>query len=307
MTMDFKRLRTFEAAAQFQSFSEASNQLGYVQSAVTTQIRSLEEELETQLFVRNGRGVALTPAGEKLQEYTQKLFGLRAEAREAVKSASAEAGIIRIAGYETILTYLLPQLIHNYSRTHPKVQLHIQPIGVRQLRQMVNAEVVDMAFIFEDASSKQASTGLQRKILGQEDVIVVAAPTHALAKQSTVHAADLTGETLLLTERGCYYRNQFESALIQAGALTGTVLEFTSIEAIKSCVKLGTGIAAISKVSVEKDLQKGEICQLNWQDTPLSVDISLVWKDKAQPTAVQRFMEMVEFDLRPLFHQKLIG
>lgn len=292
--MDFKRLRTFQAAAQFQSFSEASNQLGYVQSAVTTQIRSLEEELDTQLFVRNGRGVALTPAGEKLQEYSQKLFGLRAEAQEAIKGASQETGIIKMAGYETILTYLLPRLIHQFSHSHPKVQLHIQPIGVRQLRQMVISEVVDMAFIFEDASKKPAISGLNRRIIGHEDVIVIAAPQHPLSAQKSVQAADLAGETLLLTEGGCYYRNQFESALIQAGALTGTTLEFTSIEAIKSCVKLGTGIAAISKISVEKELSSGEICQLNWQDQPLSVDVSLVWKDKDQRKAVKDFMDMVE-------------
>lgn len=63
--MDFKKLRTFQCAAQTLNFSEASSQLGYVQSAVTNQIKALESELSTQLFERNGRGVALTDAGEK--------------------------------------------------------------------------------------------------------------------------------------------------------------------------------------------------------------------------------------------------
>ncbi len=60
--LDFKKLRTFQCAAQTLNFSEASNQLGYVQSAVTNQIKALEEELDTKLFERNGRGVALTGA-----------------------------------------------------------------------------------------------------------------------------------------------------------------------------------------------------------------------------------------------------
>ena len=89
--MDFKRLRTFRAAAQFQNFSEASNHLGYVQSAVTTQIRSLEEELGARLFTRTGRGVALTSAGQKLQEYSDRLFSLRAEATDAMAEVPARS------------------------------------------------------------------------------------------------------------------------------------------------------------------------------------------------------------------------
>ena len=296
MAMDFKRLRTFRAAAQFQNFSEASNHLGYVQSAVTTQIRYLEEELGARLFTRTGRGVSLTSAGQKLQEYSDRLFSLRAEATDAIKSADEEQQNLRIAGYETILTYLLPNIIHRFSQKFPKAQLHIQPIGVKQLRQMVSSEMVDMAFVFDDASSatKQHMAGLQHQHFGHEEIIVIAAPNHSLCDKTEVFARDVEGETLLLTEQGCYYRNQFENALIQAGALTGTLLEFTSIEAIKSCVKIGTGVAAISKVSVQRELAAGEIVQLNWQDRPLNADIALVWKDKAQPKIVQEFMAMVD-------------
>lgn len=294
--MDFKRLRTFRTAAQFQNFSEASNHLGYVQSAVTTQIRALEEELGTQLFTRTGRGVTLTAAGEKLQQYSNKLFDLREEAKDAIKGADIEHQVVRIAGYETILTYLLPKIIHRFNQRFPKAQMYVEPIGVKQLRQIVSSEKVDMAFVFDDAASvtKQHMAGLQHRHFGKEEIVIIASPQHSLCEKSQVFARDLLGETLLLTEQGCYYRNQFENALIQAGSLTGTLLEFTSIEAIKACVKIGTGIAAISKVSIEKELQSGEIVQLNWQDRPLTADLALVWKDKQQSRVVEEFIEMIE-------------
>jgi DNA-binding transcriptional LysR family regulator len=294
--MDFKRLRTFRTAAQFLNFSEASNHLGYVQSAVTTQIRSLEEELGTQLFTRNGRGVALTAAGQKLQEYSERLFSLRNEAQDAINGVHEQTQKLRIAGYETILTYLLPNIIHQFNQRFPKSQLFVQPIGVKQLKQIVSSEMVDLAFVFDDAAAttKQYMAGLEHRHFGKEDIIVIAPPEHELCNLDSVYAKDLTGETLLLTEQGCYYRNQFESALIRAGALTGTLLEFTSIEAIKACVKIGTGIAAISKVSVEKELASGEVVELSWKDKPLSADVALVWKNKEQSHIVQEFMKMVD-------------
>ena len=84
--MDFKKLRTFQCAARTLNFSEAAEQLGYVQSAVTNQIKALESELNVQLFERNGRGVALSQSGLQLFDYSQKLFSLRDEARAAVQN-----------------------------------------------------------------------------------------------------------------------------------------------------------------------------------------------------------------------------
>lgn len=294
--MDFKKLRTFRIAAQLQNFSDASSHLGYVQSAVTSQIKSLEEELETPLFKRNGRGVSLTEAGNKLLEYCDKLFSLRDEATLAVKGQTQSQQLIRIAGYETILTYRLPHIIHDFNQQFPQVQLQIQPVGVKQLRQLLLTDQTDIAFIFDElvAGQNQTIAGLQQTKLGSEEIVVIAAPKHPLAQEQTLRINDLTGHTLLLTEQGCYYRNHFEKALIQAGAFTGTLLEFTSIEAIKACVKTGTGIAAISKVSVQPLLDTGKLVELNIADLSLSVDLLLVSKQKQHSAAVQAFIEQAQ-------------
>lgn len=292
--MDFKKLRTFQAAAQLQNFSDASLHLGYVQSAVTSQIKALEDELDTTLFSRNGRGVTLTEAGKKLQDYCEKLFSLREEATQAVKGQQNKNQLVRIAGYETILTYRLPQIIHHFNQQYPDTRLQIQPVGVKQLRQMILTDQADIAFIFDqlDATQNQQISGLQQTKLGKEEIIVIAAPEHPLANKPNLHIQDLAGQTLLLTEQGCYYRNHFEKALIQAGAFTGTLLEFTSIEAIKACVKTGTGIAAISKVSVQSLLDTGEVVELTIHDLALAVDLLLVSKPQQHSQSVKAFTEL---------------
>lgn len=290
--MDFKKLRTFRAAAQFQNFSDASAHLGYVQSAVTNQIKALEDELQTRLFKRTGRGVALTEAGLKLQQYCEKLFNLRDEATLAVKGDSVVKPVVRIAGYETLLTYRLPEVIRNFHQTHPNTHIQVQPVAVKQLRQLVLNEAIDVALIFDDTdvSATHQLAGLKQQALGEEPVVVVASPKHPLVGKADVSLADLAGETLLLTEQGCYYRNRFEKALIQAGAMTGTLIEFTSIEAIKACVAGGTGIAAISKISVQSQLDSGEIAEIKMTDLALSVGVLLVTKPKTHNHSVNAFI-----------------
>lgn len=288
--MDFKKLRTFRAAARLLNFSEASDQLGYVQSAVTNQIKMLEDELQTELFTRNGRGVSLTPAGAKLLEYADKLFLLRDEAKSAVTGVETHQEQLNIAGYETILTYRLPKIIHTFRQQQPQVNISIKPVSVRLLKSQVSNGDIDIAFVLEQTSD---IAGLGQLTLPSEEVILIASPENRLTAQRSVNATDLAGETILLTEQGCNYRNKFERALIKGGAYNGHSVEFVSIEAIKSCVKMGTGIAAVSKISVERELESGELSQLNWAGDDLSVAVTAIWKKKpTESELVKEFLTL---------------
>ena len=287
--MEFKQLRTFRTAARTLNFSEAAQQLGYVQSAVTSQIRSLESQLATRLFDRNGRGVQLTEAGEKLLDYADRLCSLRDEAVQMLQPGEQISGELTIAGYETIITYRLPHLLNAFIRHYPQIRLNMVPIPVKQLKSQVINGQLDVAFSLEEGPQGNELTQI---CLRREPVVIIARPDHPLAGRPAVTAGDLRGETLLLTEKGCNYRNRFERALIKAGAYDGPRLEFISIEAIKACAKLGTGIAAISEVSVEKELAGGELVALDWQGEDLSVGLYMIWNGhRWQSPAVKAFLE----------------
>ncbi len=290
--MDFKRLRTFVTAARVQNFSEASAQLGYVQSAVTAQIKALEDELQVSLFDRNGRGVQLTKAGERLLDYAERLFMLRDEAKEAISSTEHIVGDMTIAGYETILTYRLPHTLDRFVRAYPSVRLNIRPLQVRQLKNQVLNANIDVAFVLEEPFQ---IPGLESRHIRDEKILIVAHPEHPLSQQKHVTANDLQGEQILLTEQGCNYRNLFERTLIRAGAYNGPRLEFSSIESIKACVKVGTGIAALSEVSVSEDIANGKLVALDWQDDALSVGLYMVWnKNRWLSPAVKAFIDNVK-------------
>ncbi|CAA0119810.1 HTH-type transcriptional regulator YofA [BD1-7 clade bacterium] len=290
--MDFKHLRTFQTAAQTLNFSETAEMLGYVQSAVTAHIRSLESELEVRLFDRNGRGVRLTYEGQQLLDYADRLFALRDEAEQAIKRGKDITGNITIAGYESLLTYRLPQILKRFVDAYPQVRLNVVPLAVKQLKtQVLNAQI-DIAFTMEQSTHVN---GLEQLRLRCEEVNVIAAPSHPLAKKKCVTANDLVNETLLFTEPGCSYRALFEHNLMKAGVFDKPKLEFVSVEPIKACVKMGMGIAALSRVSTERDIAQGRLAKLDWQGDDLSVNLHMVWNSKRWLSpAVKAFLDVTQ-------------
>lgn len=289
--MDFKKLSTFQTAALNLSFSEAANQLGYVQSAVTNQIKALEEELNVQLFERNGRGVKLTSAGQQLLHYTQKLILLRDEAKFSMLN-NEHQNPIQIGGHETIITYYLPNLLSDFSKAHPDIRFNILSTPVADLKKELSTDHLDVAFILEKPFTK---IGLKVHTFHSEPVVIVCSPKHRLASRTFIKPDELINEHILLTEKGCCYRNQFERVLIDVGAYTGQISEFVSIEAIKQCVKLNLGLAALSQSSVQKELENGELQQLTLTDIDLKSNIHFVYKqNRVHSKSVTNFINFCE-------------
>ena len=290
--MDFKKLRTFQCAALTLNFSKASDQLGYVQSAVTNQIKALEQELDVQLFERNGRGVALTHAGEQLLHYSQKLMAWREEAREKVSNSRPNKAI-RIGGHESFITYYLPNLLKDYANHQSEFRLSVTPTPVANLKNDILADRIDVAFILEKTVSR---TGLKIHTYQDEEVVIVCAPSHRLANQLSVKPEQLANEHLLLTEAGCCYRNQFERILISAGVFDQhNSSEFVSGETIKACVKLNMGIAPLSRACVDAEIKQGLLQVVNLESIKLSVNVHCVSaQNRAYPESVAKFITYCE-------------
>lgn len=294
--MDFKKLRTFQCAANTLNFSLASNELGYVQSAVTNQIKALEDELKVKLFERNGRGVQLTPSGQELLKYTEKLMCLREEAKLAVSHRDADSPI-RIGGHETVITYYLPDLISSYRKIEPNIRFSIQSTPVSQIKNDLLSGKLDVAFILEKPFKR---SGLYCHTYKDEQIVVVCSPENGLAKNAIIEPQALRHEPLLLTETGCCYRNQFERILIEAGAYNvQQVSEFISLETIKQCVKLNMGVAALSFAAAKDSLADGSLVALNIEGITMTSNIHMSFnEDRLMPQYLRLFLDFcLEFDL----------
>ena len=300
-------METFRAVANELSFSRAAAKLGYVQSSVSSQVASLEQELGAPLFDRLGRTIALTEAGKVMLAYSEKLLGLAQEAKEAVADAAVGSdeitGTLSISAPETLLTYRLPGLLALFHERYPRVRVSLKPTAVGRLvgstRRALEAGRVDVAFVMDGPVE---IVGLSAEPLVEEIVSVIAPPAHALADSTLVTPPDLGGETVLLPEApesGCAYRGGFERQLSAAGVVPRETLEFQSIEAIKRCVSAGMGVTVLPTVAVENELAAGGLSGLGWQE-PIRVGTLMAWNEArwASP-ALRAFLETAREVLSP--------
>lgn len=294
--MDVRTLSTFSVAARTLSFTNAAVSLGYAQSSVTAQIRSLEEDLGSALFNRVGNRLELTEPGLRFLTYAEKILALTEEAKASLQDDEG-VGTLRFTAPESICTYLLPPVLKSFHAKFPRVRMQFLPGFVRDFKRQVLEGAVDLAFILEEPFPSKA---LAVEKLRDEEVLILAAPDHRLASSLRVSAQDLMDEEVLLKALGCSYRNQFERQLIAAGAHPGGFLEFQGVETIKRCVQIGLGIAPLPRMAVEAELASGQLVALPWEGPELQISTYVVWNpERHMGFAEEAFLEHVRAMVGP--------
>jgi DNA-binding transcriptional LysR family regulator len=292
--MELRELAAFVEVARQMSFSQAAARLGYVQSTVSAQLRSLEVDLGVQLIDRLGRSIALTTAGEALLPYAERLLDLAAEAHAAATQSSATGeplnGTVRVSAPESLLTYRLPHVLRRLRSEHPAVHVQVHPTPVGRFRgetrRAIARGAIELAVVL-DARRERPGFGVE--ILRHESISVVAPTDHRLAVQEQVVPTDLKDETILLPEApesGCEYRGQFEAQLAHDGVGLETALEFASIETVKQCVIVGMGLSVLPSVAVEADVLAGRLASLAWRE-PFAVYTQMVWNARRSISPAQ--------------------
>lgn len=248
--LDLKALRTFREVAQTLNFTRAAERLSYAQSAVTTQIQSLEREVGQPLFRRLGRRVELTPAGEKLEGYAARITELADEAMASLRQSEA-IETLRVGTAESICTYRLPPVFQALRVAHPHASVVVEVIECGQACSGVLAGRYDVGLFIDEVRDYD---GLRTHQLGQVELVLIAPRGHRLERRERVTPHDLIKETVLVLEPSCTYRVLFESFLARAGRRASVVSEFNSIEAVKQCVAAGIGIALLPRFTLEREL-----------------------------------------------------
>ncbi len=294
--MELRHLATFRTLASTLNFTQTAALLGYVQSSVSAQIQELEAELGVVLFDRLNKRVILTDEGQRLLVYAEKLLSLAEEARTALSVHTEPAGAVTISAPETLCTYRLPPVLHQFRATFPHIQVHFRPLSVPELRRSVLEGRVDVAFLLEEPLR---AAGLIVEPLLREPLLVLSSPEHPLTQCIRVTPADLEGEPVLLTEVGCSYRNLFKRTLAKAGVYPTTNLEMSSVEAIKQCVMLGMGITVLPAVAVQAEVAQGRLVALPWSEPGFEVVTQLIWhREKWQSPALKAFLSLMREGLR---------
>ncbi len=193
--MEFRQLRTFRVVADRLNFTRAAEQLFMAQSSVSAQIRTLEDELDVKLFDRIGRRIVITEAGRKLFEYARRIESMAAEIRSEITGSEYVRGSLTIRIPETLAAIYMPAVVARFHANKPKVKVVFINCSDRQLREELNSGRIDLAFLMTDSVH---FSDVNVRFLKEEELILVAGPTHPLARQDKVILNDLNGQTILL-------------------------------------------------------------------------------------------------------------
>ncbi|MGW7284702.1 LysR family transcriptional regulator [Streptomyces sp. NPDC054847] len=286
--MEIRLLVTFEKVAAHLSFTQAAAELKYAQSSVTSQIRSLESSLGTELFDRLGSRIRLTEAGERLVPYARRIIELSEEARAAVVETDEPAGAITIGTMESLTSYRLPELLELFHHRYPRVKLSLRPTLGDETRRALRHGVYDIGFLMERETEH---TGLKSEVLAPEPLVLVAAPGHPLAGARELTTADLADAQLVGTEPGCPYRDLFEGELRERTGAPPPFMEFGTIEATKRGVAAGLGVALLPRMTVRAELTSGALVALPWEP-PFRLHTQVAWREgKRLPRHVRLFID----------------
>ena len=257
-----RRLQVFHAVAKHLSFTKAADALFMTQPAVTFQIRQLEEQFNTRLFDRVHGRIVLTPAGSLALEYAERILSLSAELDTRLKELGGQvAGPLLIGAGTTIAEYLLPQVLGEFKARNPGVVPRLFVANSEAVQARIAERTLDLGFIEGDSHLPS----LVAEVACDDELQVVCAPGHALAKLDAVPAQALAEHAYISREPGSGTREVIDLYLKKAGVAPDSlqvVMELGSPEALKGLVATGLGYAIMSRATVAKETQLGQLVRV---------------------------------------------
>ena len=236
--MELTELQIFRTVAEAGGITRASERLHRVPSNVTTRLQQLEDSLGTRLFLREGRRLIITPAGEVLLDYTCRIQALVQEAKDALHDG-APRGRLRVGAMESTAACRLPVPLAEYHRRFPQVGIELATGPSRQLLARVLQGELDAALLADAPSDER----LESLPAFNEELVIVTSAGHAPVRAPI----DVQTRTLLAFASGCAYRRRLEEWFAGAGVAPERVVELTSYHAILGCAVAGMGVAMLPR------------------------------------------------------------
>ena len=290
--MELRTVNTFLHVAELHSFSQAARELGYSQSAVSSQIAQLESELETPLFDRVGKTVRLTDAGQIFQNYARSLLTTAQQAKAALQPEQQIRGTLRVALADSVSSAFLPDLLRQYHARCPQVELVLRTATADEMLRMLASNQTDLAYTLDQPI---LLSSIVLAVDTPEPVCFVAPAGHPLAGQEVVTLEELTRQEFLLTERGMSYRDALDQYLAAQGLEIHPYLELGSAAQLCQMVERGMGLSFLPEYIVRPALAAGTVARLNVPECQLQMHRQLFYhRDKWLTPQMKLFIELVQ-------------
>jgi len=283
--MEIRHFKTLKAIIEEGSFIKAAKVLNYAQSSVTSHIQAIEEFYAQPVFDRMNKRFVLNSFGKKLYKHSLKLLETYDLIMDLKSDSKIPSGQIRIGAPESTIQYRLYPILKQYKELYPDVRLIMSNASSSKMRSALSNGTLDIALLLEQ---KRSISDIHLEKLIEEPMSIVI-PTDYPENNIT---PDLY-HTLLYTEKGCSYRTIFENLISTQGIETDNIIETTNVEVIKQYIRCGMGISFLPTITVQKEIESGQIRHIPWNDeNPVILQIAYHTNKWLSP-AISEFIRLI--------------
>lgn len=291
--MHIETLKTFCDLVETGSFSKAA-QLNFVsQSAVSQQIKALENRFGKSLIERNSRKkVVLTEAGKTLygecKEIVERFGALEVKLREPLITM---AGTLKIATVYSVGLHELPPYLKKFMQTYPQVNVHVEYARTDKIYEACLNNAIDFGIV----ALPQKRPQLEIIPLREDKLILCCSPEHKFASRRKISLQKIKGEKFIAFEKDIPTRKKIDRLLKRFGISVEIVMEFDNIETIKRSVEAEIGIAILPDTVVASEVRNQQLVALGFSEGVFPRAVGIIHrKGKLFSAAAREFIQMLQ-------------
>lgn len=287
MRHELRQVRAFLKVAELESFTRAAAELHISQSALTVQVKQLEEELGILLFDRDKRGATITAAGRDLLGPLRRLlFDAEAIIGYASDMSEVRAGNFSIAALPSIAAVLLPRAMQAFRQTNPKVRIEVHDVVADRVRELVVKRTVDFGL----GTASRQDREIRAMPLYYDRLAAFVPAEHKLSLQSEVTLRELAACEMILPNRESSVRRMVEVGLVREHLANVVRHEVNYMPTALAMVRRGLGIAILPELAAESNSR--EVVRVSIQGPVMRRQVCLLLKaGRTLSPAAARFLE----------------
>ncbi|WP_307449261.1 LysR family transcriptional regulator [Paenibacillus sp. V4I3] len=286
LAIELKNLKSFQVAADYMNLTKAAEHLGYTQPTITLQIQLLEKEIGHKLFHRIGKQTFLTPAGNLLKQYTDKLMLVVQEMEEGLKQLDLPHGSLVIAAPEFYCSHYLSFIISDFLKAYPQINLRLVSCNSHDTIKMISSRTADIGIIAGACDSKE----IEAILLKKEDLLLTAASN--LTPENDLSFI-FKNFPFISYQHSCNFTELVNSCLSNMTYSPSSIIELGSEETIKQAVINKMGIALVSEDLMKSEINTGAVTVL--ERFPNQVETSVIYlKSRAHEPAIKSFSDLLQ-------------
>ncbi len=290
--MHIETLKTFCDLIETGSFSKAAALNFVSQSAVSQQVKTLEQRFDRQLLERSPRkNIVPTEAGRLLYAEFKEIVERFAAVENRLRAKSeVMTGTVRVATVYSIGLHELPPYIKQFMKSHPQVRVHIEYSRTDKVYEACLNNTIDFGIV----ALPLRRPNIAVIPLRNDKLVIVCSPDHRLAGRKRISIQELAEEEFVAFERDIPTRKTIDRILKQHNVPVNYVMEFDNIETIKRSVEVGLGLSILPETAVAKEVENRLLAMLDFSEGTFTRPIGIIHrKGKVFSPAAGKFVEML--------------